>query len=95
MLKFKKEMVNKEEEMKAAGMCASCAHQNECVMTHEGNGNFYGCAEYDAVDTPETTQYQQEAAPATAMGLCATCENKNMCMLNTTPGGVWNCEEFR
>ncbi len=96
MLSNRKTMMNNEERNRETSMCASCARQDECVLTHHNNTNLYGCEEFESIQAAaETVDYREELRTASALGLCATCESKQRCTLKTTPGGVWHCEEFR
>jgi hypothetical protein len=96
MLNARKEMNQKEEKMQVTGMCLSCAHQDDCAMTHHGGSNLYGCEEFESMPAvKEFVDYRQEMKSTPALGLCATCESKNQCSHKTTPGGVWHCEEYR
>jgi hypothetical protein len=96
MLSNRKTMMNSEEKNRGTSMCASCARQDGCVLTHQSSTNLYGCEEFESAQTmPETADYRSEMKTASALGLCATCESKQRCTLKATPGGVWHCEEFR
>lgn len=86
----------KEETMQVTGMCLSCAHQSDCVMTHHGGSNLYGCEEFESMPViAKSVDYRKEMKTASALGLCATCESKNQCSHKSTPGGIWHCEEYR
>ncbi len=96
MINAKKDMKETYEVKNVTGMCSSCAHQDDCAMTHHGGSNLYGCEEYESLQAGNTSvDYQKEMKAATALGLCATCEQKSQCALKSTPGGVWHCEEYQ
>ena len=95
MLNAKKEMMEKEVKAQVNGMCLSCAHQDGCAMTHHGGTNLYGCEEFESMmQQSNQADYREEMKTTPVLGLCATCYSKNKCPHNTTPGGVWHCEEY-
>ncbi len=88
----------KSQEMNHEGMsgiCASCLHRDDCVMTHGGQTQ-YDCNEYEAAESKTPKGYfKMESRSVPNLGLCADCMEKDECHHKSVPGGVWHCESYR
>jgi hypothetical protein len=81
------------------GLCATCAHLENCHLACHRSGNVLHCDEYQpgaecASLPPGSPPPHDVATGDRAAGLCADCTHRSRCALSLTEGGVWYCEEY-
>ena len=83
------------------GLCMTCNSNSICTRRKGMKLPVLFCEEFDGwmprdmENTPPPLLEEDEIEPDTALGLCCNCSHRDFCTLQSSPGGVWHCEEYR
>ncbi len=85
----------------AAGLCASCKYDPECIYEAGSARVILQCEQFEmgfrepsappASVRPRATSDENSNGYA---GLCSNCDHRETCIYPKPEGGVWRCEEY-
>ncbi len=83
------------------GLCMTCNSNSVCTRREGIKLPVLFCEEFDdstveILERPSLLSMADENDVLDrTMGLCYNCESRDSCTLQSSPGGVWHCEEYR